>query len=301
MTEIPVAGTNGTGNSLIWDVIEARPNRLYVSANPGSGGFAWIAIVKLDQGNAISRIDSGGIIRARPVFEASPEQQFLYVGAGFSPESLYKFDISTDTPPLVLEDDHGSISGTSQFEISPDGNFVYLTSGQVLRASDFTQAAGIPAGSSRISNDGNLIFIGRVANNSQILVYDRVALVELRRHQTTCQPRRIRALPDDAGILVLGNTSICRVAFGPVELATATPTPSPTGTPTPTPSDTPTAVPEARCADVDISGRVNMQDTMMVYRAIVRGIGDSWFDVSGDGRVDVRDIWETLAQRGRRC
>ena len=77
-TEI-VLGTE-LGDSRTWDVVEAKPNRLFVSANPSSSGFAWIVMVKLDEGNAALRVADNRIIRAAPVFEVSPDQSFLYIG-----------------------------------------------------------------------------------------------------------------------------------------------------------------------------------------------------------------------------
>ena len=45
-------------SALTYDVVEATPDRLYVSANPSSGGFAYIVQVALDQGNAAKRVAS---------------------------------------------------------------------------------------------------------------------------------------------------------------------------------------------------------------------------------------------------
>ena len=139
------------GHSTTWDVVEAKPNRLFVSANPSSSGFAWIVMVKLDEGNQASRVASNRIIRAGPVLAVGPDKKFLHVGEGFSPASVYKLDIEQETAPIVLEDVHGSIvfGGTKHLEVSPDGSRLYLSSGQVLRTETLTGAGFIGSGVSQ--------------------------------------------------------------------------------------------------------------------------------------------------------
>lgn len=68
-----------------WDVVEGQPDRLFVSSNPGSNGFAYIVEVLRDSGNAAQRVASNRIIRAAPVFAVEAAERFLYVGEGFSP------------------------------------------------------------------------------------------------------------------------------------------------------------------------------------------------------------------------
>jgi len=125
------------GDARTWDVVEAKPNRVFASANPSSSGFAYITMIKRDAGDAASRVADDRIIRARPIFAASPGNDFLYVGSGFSPESLYKLDLSTDLAPIVLEDQHGAVNGTDHLVVNSDGSRIYLGSGQVLRTVDF--------------------------------------------------------------------------------------------------------------------------------------------------------------------
>lgn len=164
--EIVVGGSNGLGSSLAYDVIEAAPGRLFVSANPGSGGFSYIAQVDLTNGNAVSRVASDRIIRASPKFLGAPDGSFLYVGEGFSPNSLYRLDLSQVNAPITLEDDHGTVSGTQLMDISPDGSRIYLSSGQVLRAESFLQAGRIGAGIPSVSKDGSSVF---VASSSKLI------------------------------------------------------------------------------------------------------------------------------------
>lgn len=214
-TEILVG--DATQNSLIYDVVEGKPDRLYVSASPSSGGVAYLALVKLDEGNAASSIQSGGIIRAEPTLLASPDMKFLYVGEGFSPNSLYKFDIATDDPQLVLEDDHGSVSGTDNFDISPDGTRIYLSSGQVLRTASFIQAGFSRVGVPRVSADGTRLYVGTSGSpgtEGTVFEYERESLTELRELPTSCSPWHIEEA-EGTGLYVLGDDLVCLVSLAP--------------------------------------------------------------------------------------
>jgi hypothetical protein len=159
VSEIVVGGNDGLGSSLAYDVVEGKPNQIFVSANPGSGGFSYIAKVDLNNGNAVSRVASSSIIRAAPIFQTTKAQDSLYVGEGFSPNSLYKLDLNQQNAPIVLEDQHGTVSGTNYMDISPDGNRIYLSSGQVLRTNSFLQAGLIGSGIPRINDLGDTAFV----------------------------------------------------------------------------------------------------------------------------------------------
>ena len=139
------------GHSLAWDVVEARQDRVFVSANPGSGGISYIAMIKTDQADTVSRVAGNRIIRAAPAFLESPTQDRLYVGEGFSPNSLYALDITGDSAPIVLEDQHGQVSGTQISDISADGTRIFLASGQVLRHDSFWQAGAFGNSGKRLS------------------------------------------------------------------------------------------------------------------------------------------------------
>lgn len=164
VNEIIVGGSNGTDNPLTYDVTEAASGLVFATASPGSGGFARVARIDLNNGNAISQAANGRIIRANPILLGSPDEQFLYVGEGFSPNSLYKLDITDPAAPLILEDDHGTISGTYAMDINPDGSRIFLASGQVLRSDTFLQAGLIGSGMPRISSDGELAYVYRNGN-----------------------------------------------------------------------------------------------------------------------------------------
>ena len=70
----------------------------------------------------------------------SHDRQWVYVGEGFGPNSLYKLDAADPLAPIVLEDAHGTVDGTDRMSLSPDGTLIYLRSGQVLRTASFNRA-----------------------------------------------------------------------------------------------------------------------------------------------------------------
>lgn len=215
VTEIPVS--EALGDSRVYDVVEGKRNRLYVSANPGSSGIAYLAMVKLDEANSVSRLSSGGVIRARPVLLESPDMKYLYVGMGFSPQRLYKFDITTDDPQKVLED---SVKRTERFDVSPDGNRIYLKSGHVLHTGSFTEEGAVAAGVPKVSLDGRLlyVFIGDTYDGNRIVVYDSASLAVVDDIAVQCAPRglarpasRVELSPGGLGLYILNQELVCHV------------------------------------------------------------------------------------------
>ncbi len=298
--EVVVGGPNGTGNNITYDVLEAKPNRLFVTASPSSSGISYLAMVKLDEANEVSRVTSGGIIRAQPVLAASPSQQYLYVGEGFSPNSLYKFDITTDTAPKVLEDNHGDVSGTDIVEVSADGSRIFLRSGQVLRSDTFVQAGALASGPPRVDAPRNITYVARPGFLSG---YNSTTFAELRRYVTSCTATKFDVSPDGATFFMINGPTLCKVDQLDV---TATPTFTPTATRTPTPTRTATPIATAtsipaRCADLDLDGIVTATDNQISLRAIQRAVTDPWFDLDRNGRVDYGDLAASLRQRGRAC
>ncbi len=214
------------GNDLTYDVIEGKPDRIFVSAAPGSQGFAWIAMIQRDQGNSTSRVASDRIIRNTPTFMTDPNQKFLYIGEKSSPDSLYKLDITQDTAPIILKDDHGSVNGATITGVSPDGSKIYLGSSrvQVLRTDSFNQVeqftvSNSRGGSLKVSTDGaNLYVVNNVTDNTELL-YIRVfetntfkKVDEVKTSKCTLgadtQPR-LELLPEGNGWLVLADDKVC--------------------------------------------------------------------------------------------
>jgi hypothetical protein len=145
-----------------YDVLEVNPDEVLVTSNPGSNGFAYVVKVDIDfaGGHSAQRVASNRIIRARPTLARSGDGTRAYVGTGFSPNSLYKLDMTQPSAPIILEDDHGSVGGTDRLEVSPDLSRIYLRSGQVLQTADFNQIGSIGYGVPRLSADGSLCYVG---------------------------------------------------------------------------------------------------------------------------------------------
>ena len=169
-----VVGTQ-LGSSLAWDVVEAQSGNVFVTGNPGSGGFAYVVRIDTAADNAVTRVASNRIIRAGPTFLESPGADRLYVGEGFSPNSLYALDITQSTAPLVFQDNHGSVSGTQGSDISPDGQRIFLSSGQVLRSDSFLQAGRIGSGLPSVTEDGQSVL---VSSGSLINIYSTATFLK---------------------------------------------------------------------------------------------------------------------------
>jgi len=211
------------GDSRAWDVIEAQTDRLFVTANPGSSGFAYVVQVLLDQGNAASRVADNQIIRAAPVLEVSPDEQFLYVGVGFSPNSLYKLDLSNENAPIILEDQHGTVSGTDQLEVRPDGMRINTGSGQVLRTGSFVQAGIVSAGIARYGSTQGVFYVAEynsfnsTTETTLVKSFNQDTYVEVDTwtlqcpHQATSRFADFLVLPGDSGYLILSQDTLCGV------------------------------------------------------------------------------------------
>ena len=195
-----------------WDVIETSPNRIFVSANPSSGGLAYIVEVRRDQANAAKRVASDRIIRAAPVFAVTPDKSSLFVGEGFSPESIYKLDLAQSAAPLVAEDEHGSVSGTSFLAVSPDSQRLFTTTGMVISAATVRQQGLVGAGIPLPMPNGRDVYVA--AANGEIRRYDATTYVLLQRIQTNCAlPAVTRLVTDATGsvLIMQGSDLVCRV------------------------------------------------------------------------------------------
>ncbi|MEM6581899.1 MAG: thrombospondin type 3 repeat-containing protein [Pseudomonadota bacterium] len=203
-----------------WDVEYVAGERLFVSASPSSSGFAHIVEVKLDQGNLATRVAGDRIIRAQPTFAESPGS-YLYIGEGFSPNSLYKLDLNQPGVPIVLEDKHGDISGTSKIVVSPSAARVHTTSGQVIRPESLIPQSLVAAGlTSYVDGDDTRFFVadyGSVHGGQTTTVYSYAVSTfsvtdswELECPQSfAANPIDFLALGGDGGFLVLLEDKLC--------------------------------------------------------------------------------------------
>ena len=171
------------GETNAYDVIEAQPNRLFVSAHAVVAGVPGrIVQVRLDQGNAVSRVANNRLIRVRPVFEVSPDGGSLYVAAGSSVSTLFKLDLGQDGAPIALEANVGPIqlddlaadrARRAQISVSRDGSRILVSSGltrggrepvRVLDTATFAEIRRHSLGVAQHTPDGLQFAIAREPN-----------------------------------------------------------------------------------------------------------------------------------------
>ena len=124
-----------------WDV-QVIGNDLFVSGNPGSNGLSYI--VKVDLATAQSqRVASNRVIRGAPYF-AWDGSDALLVGEGFSPNSLYRLDLSQEDAPLVAEDDHGAVGGAQHAVFASNGDTIVTAHGEEIDPQDLSVIGSVP-------------------------------------------------------------------------------------------------------------------------------------------------------------
>ncbi len=199
------------------DVIEGRPGRVFVSAI-NDRGPSYVVMINRDANNAATRVADGRIISSWPVFASSPDQVAVYIGEGFSTTTdwLYKLDISEtpDSGPtagrIILRNVFGSVSGTEKLAVSPDGNFIYTGSGQVLRTNSFIQVGRVGRGVPRVSDDGSLVYVAQVPD--KISVYETATYSLVGSITIPCRMSSIQAfdiLPNGEDYVILADDSVC--------------------------------------------------------------------------------------------
>jgi len=206
-----------SGDARLWDVVEVRPNRVFVTSNPSSNGFAYVVQIDMDQGERLSRVASERIIRAGPVLVRSSDGLFAYVGEGFSPNSLYKLDLSDPTAPIVLEDQHGTVGGTDSLALNTTGTRIALRSGQVLRTGSFIQAGVVPPGTNAAAAFGNELLVSVADGVLDAYDFDTLALT--RTFDTGCRiggtATQLRVHNQDRNFTMLRDELLCATSIGP--------------------------------------------------------------------------------------
>jgi hypothetical protein len=177
---IPLNGT--VTHSATHDVVEAQPDRLFVSADPGSSPSR-IVQVRLDQGDAVSQVADQRIISDAPKLLASNDGQSLYIGEGLVPGFLYRLNLQDAAAPVMLEDTSGSLNLTAKLAIDASGTRLALGSGQVLQTDTFVETGAIPPGAPTVSDAGTHFAVNADAGlieffNAQTLVRDYVSPIE---------------------------------------------------------------------------------------------------------------------------
>lgn len=206
------------GHEDTWDV-ELVGNDLFVSAGPGSRGLSWI--VKLDLATEdAKRVASGEVIRGGPKFIWGGGDN-LYVGEGFSPNSLYRLDLTDPDAPIVAEDDHGKVAGTQRSVVASQGTLVVTGGGQELDALSLQVLETLPGGFAASSSGGSIVFMATLQNDDslQIRKYDVDTNSTKKNYSTTCtmtdgEINDFRALPGNTILLASGIDGLCVVDVG---------------------------------------------------------------------------------------
>jgi hypothetical protein len=213
------------GNSATFDVQALADETVLVTADPDSSGFAYV--VRLDPATGAGvRVANGRIIRARPTFARVSGDDFVYVGEGFSPNSLYKLDTAQDSAPIVLEDDHGSVSGTGALAVSPTGSRIYIASGQVLNTTTLNDLGTTTAGFPLLSAEGGRVFVATngayywdFTGNAgpEIRVFETATFTEVGRFNAGASIDRMLFLVDGMRILAINDNIVFGVSVPELE------------------------------------------------------------------------------------
>ncbi|OGW25007.1 MAG: hypothetical protein A2X59_02480 [Nitrospirae bacterium GWC2_42_7] len=87
--------------------------------------------VDLSTNNVTAIFSENVSIYTKGMLEISPDRNYLFfANVGLSPGTLAKYDVSTDTPSLLIRNPHGSLGSNGQdLAISQDGNHIYYAVG----------------------------------------------------------------------------------------------------------------------------------------------------------------------------
>lgn len=207
--------TNVLGTSETWDVIEAGPDDIFVSANPN--GFGFLVRVNPSDPASASRIANEEWIDHSPRFTLSPLKDFLYVND--TDFNLYKLDISQPLAPLVLEEGVDSLFGTSHLAPSSSGTTLHTWAGQIISTTSFEVISSLPSGIPRFSSmvDDRLHIASEQSESSMLVrTFNTSLLTEISSTSFSCNIGNrylgsldFRVLDQDAGFVGLGDTQIC--------------------------------------------------------------------------------------------
>jgi hypothetical protein len=145
---------------------------------------------------------------------ATPDGQWLFVTQNFSPNTLYRLDLSAEDAPVVAISPHGArLSGARMLEISADGERLYLGSGQVISPKSLMPIGRIGAGVPRPAPGDEYMMVGSGARTLER--YDTRSEVLLERFETDCGTAELTRIAPAAGgrWLLLGGDILCSIAI----------------------------------------------------------------------------------------
>jgi Ca2+-binding RTX toxin-like protein len=202
------------GDARAWDVVQPRPGEVWVTANPGSGGFAYLVRLDLRTGEA-SRAGSSSV-RMSPTLQADGDDVYVAESSG-SPQHFYRFDV--DTVRRVAEQD--DVWGASQMGLSPDGRRLVTGSGIILDGVDLEAVGRVAGGVPVYDPAGEELHVARGTEEHGSTVVVDVFATEDDHHRsrvvTSCRSsgqslgwaRDLELLPDGGYAILLHGASVC--------------------------------------------------------------------------------------------
>lgn len=161
--------TSELGSSQAYDVVETKPYRVLAVAQTGT---KWLVLIKLDEGNAASRVAYGST-RTDPALLADDVRQVVYVGDNFR-YRLEKFDTSVDSLPLVLRGDY--LSASEGMVMNNEGTKLYMPTGVVFSASDFQTLGVVTPGYPSLSDNGEKLYVAGSDYTAGVFRYSTATL-----------------------------------------------------------------------------------------------------------------------------
>lgn len=182
----------------VFDVVEASPNRVFVTA---SGGFARVGVItRVDEPTQAITVASGKTFGGSPTLGATRDGRSVYVGTNFSPNSLSRLDNTRPDAPFVVEAPFNTVSGVNRIELRPDGAQLYLGSGQVLDPNTLLPIGRVGFGVPRFGTGSDVVFValppafGSQSQLATVTAFDTRAFTQLQQFTVPC------AFPSSDGV-----------------------------------------------------------------------------------------------------
>lgn len=155
-------------STLTYDVVEALPNRVFVSGNANSDYYRiFVALIRTDEGNTVSRIPDStqyqgraNFFNQRPIFPSNPNDSILYI---YENGQYGKINL-VDTNHSFEQRGAWFIQRrvVNQIEESPDGSRLYLPNGIIVGTGDMSLIMNLDdQGLSVLNRTGDRLFVGR--------------------------------------------------------------------------------------------------------------------------------------------
>jgi len=185
------------------------PDRVLVNA--AAGGF-FVTVDFGPDGAAVRRFD---LALLDATLEISPDRRSLFAGGRAVP-SLVRLDLSAADPVVVPLALPASVSDTSHLASSPDGQWLWVRSGQALDTRTGLQVGETVAGAHGFGANADLVFVATTLGEIEVFVSatgERIDAFAL-----GCGPLAVVdlvVLPADRGFIVLADDVVCVLARAP--------------------------------------------------------------------------------------